>query len=93
MLACGAWLNAHAIRLLAHSIAEPAANGYARFGARAVGAVPLPSGALHDAALAELGRSTWSAEVAAAIDARVAHWLQLTDDELERIHAVDTTDR
>jgi hypothetical protein len=93
MLACAAWLNATAIGALARNVAESAANDYARFGARAVESVPLPTGALHDARLAELGRSAWSREVSIAIDHRVAHWLRLTDPECELIDALGTPGR
>jgi hypothetical protein len=93
MWACAAWLNATAIGALARSVAESAANDYARFGARAVESVPLPSGVLHDARLAELGRSAWNREVSMAIDHRVAHWLRLTDLECDLIDALDTPGR
>lgn len=93
MLACAAWLNGAVISTLARSVAEPAANDYARYGARAVGSVPLPAGALRDESLAELGRAEWSPEVGAAIDQRVAQWLRLTDHECEMVNALRTTGR
>jgi hypothetical protein len=88
MLACAAWLNASAIGLLARSVAEPAANNFARFGARAVGTVPLPAAALQDPKLADLGRSAWSTDVALAIDEQVARWLRLGDNDREVIRAL-----
>jgi hypothetical protein len=88
MLACAAWLNATAIGALARAVAEPAANGFARFGARAVGAVPMPTGVLRDRALADLGASTWSTDVARAIDECAARWLRLTDAQCEVLHAI-----
>ncbi len=45
-----AWLSATPIRELAGALAEPASGGYRRFGARAVGSVPLPPEVLMDAA-------------------------------------------
>lgn len=48
MLVIAAWLSAAPIGALARLDAEPAANGYARFGARAVGSVPFPAAALDD---------------------------------------------
>lgn len=38
-----AWLNSTWIRAAARATADPASGGYARFNARAVGAIPLPS--------------------------------------------------
>jgi hypothetical protein len=93
MAALAAWLNAAPIGALARLVAEPAANNHARFGARAVGSVPLPPGVLEDKELATLGRASWSSEVAAAIDARVAEWLELTLSEWEAIRAVGPTGR
>ena len=93
MLACAAWLNGTALGALARAVAEPAANDYARFGARAVASVPVPHGALQDDTLVELGRADWTPEVGAAIDRRVAHWLQLTDQEQELLDALHTTGR
>lgn len=45
-LALCAWLNSTYIRAVARAAADPANGGFARFNARAVGAVPLPPGAL-----------------------------------------------
>jgi hypothetical protein len=93
MFACAAWLNARVIAAVARSVAEPAANDFARFGARAVSAVPLPAGVLADTALAELGQSQWSPEVARAIDARAAEWLHLTDADSMVLDAIVPTGR
>lgn len=93
MFALAAWLNGTAIGALARSVAEPAANDHARFAARAVGAVPLPTGILADRQLAHLGRANWCVEVATAIDRHITTWLRLTDQELEAIDALGTIGR
>ena len=53
----------------------------------------MPAGVLRDRALADLGRADWSPDLARAIDARVATWLQLSDAEQEVIHAIVPTGR
>ena len=88
MLACTAWLNSTAIGALVRSIAEPAANGYARFGARVVGTAPLPVGVLNDPELAALGTATWCPEVRDAIDRLVARWLELSTKESGLVRAL-----
>jgi hypothetical protein len=55
--ALAAWLNSTWIRALARLRAAPAAGGFARFNAQVVGSLPLPTKALADPALAELGRA------------------------------------
>jgi hypothetical protein len=90
MLACAAWLNATIIGALARAIAEPAANGFARYGARAVGSIPVPVAVDDDQQLAALGESTWSDDVQAAIDERVARLLHLDDREREWVDALRT---
>ena len=73
-----AWLNSTWIRAAARSTADPASGGYARFNARAVGAVPLPPQALEDARLAELCRRGAAGEVIQEeLDALVGGWLEL----------------
>lgn len=89
MLALAAWLSSSPIGALARVVAEPAANGYARFGARAVGAVPLPAGVLDDPRLREYGAGAWSGSLAAALDAHVASLLDLGDSERDAINAID----
>ncbi len=83
MHALAAWLCAAPIRALARLRAEPAANGYARFGARAVGGVPLPAAILDDPLLQELGAARWSPRLAAALDAHVSRRLELSRAECE----------
>lgn len=90
MLALAAWLSSSPIGALARVVAEPAANGYARFGARAVGAVPLPPGILDDPRLREHGAEAWSGSVAAALDVHVASILDLTISERDAIRAIDS---
>lgn len=87
MHAIAAWLNAAPIRALARLVAESAANGYARFGARAVGSVPLPPGAINDTELAALGQQAWCPAVAEAIDSRVADILNLSRADLDAVRA------
>jgi hypothetical protein len=73
-----AWLNSTWIRAAARSTADPASGGYARFNARAVGAVPLPPQALEDGRLAELCRRGAAGEVIQEeLDALVGGWLEL----------------
>lgn len=73
-----AWLNSTWIRAAARAIADPANGGYARFNARAVGAVPLPPDALSDARLAALaGRAAEGQEIQEELDAIVGDWLGL----------------
>lgn len=48
------WLNCTWIRALARAGADPAANGFARFNARVVGGLPLPTAVLRDPDLAML---------------------------------------
>ena len=49
-----AWLNSSWIRAAARAVADPAANGYARFNSRVVGGLPLPPSVLLDPDLAAL---------------------------------------
>lgn len=49
-----AWLNSTWIRAAARAGADPASGGYARFNARVVGGLPLPTGVLSDPELADL---------------------------------------
>jgi hypothetical protein len=52
-----AWFNCTWIRAAAALTADPAANGFRRFNARVVGALPLPVGVLHDATLSHLAEA------------------------------------
>jgi hypothetical protein len=91
MFALAAWLTALPIRAIARRHAEPAANGYARFGARAVSGVPLPHGVLDDPLLQQLGRSPWSPHVEASLDAHAAQLLALSADDEDLLRAFDAT--
>lgn len=51
-----AWLNSTWIRAAARATADPASGGYARFNARAVGAIPLPPESLEQEHLIALAR-------------------------------------
>src|SRR3990172_11787517 len=63
-----AWLNSTWIGALATLVAQPASGGCARFGARAVGAVPLPAGVLGDPVLAAMTHAAVDHEVGQALD-------------------------
>lgn len=75
-----AWLNASVVNTLARAAAEPASGGYARFGARAIGSLPLPATVLGDPVLIRLGASGRDGEdVQQSIDDHVAGTLSLDD--------------
>lgn len=76
--ALAAWLNSTFARVSLERRALPAANGYFRFTAATVGALPTPPEALSDATLADLARAArGGADIAAELDARVAVLLGL----------------
>jgi hypothetical protein len=83
-----AWLNATPIRVLARLTAEPAAGGCARFAARAVSAIPLPSAALGDPVLAAFAHAAADHDVQEALDARAAELLGLSTSEHAAINAL-----
>lgn len=77
-LALSAWLNSTWIRVAARLTADQAASGFARFNARVVAALPLPSPALTDPALAELAlRGAAGDPIQEELDAVVAEHLAL----------------
>src|SRR5690606_34824558 len=77
-LALTAWLNSTWLRVAARAAADVAANGFARFNARVVAALPLPLEVLSDGALAALAeRGARGEPVQEEIDARVALHLAL----------------
>ena len=77
-LALCAWLNSTWIRAAARATADPASGGFARFNARAVGAVPLPRAALGDERLTALARRGGAGDdVQAELDELVGTWLEL----------------
>ncbi len=77
-LALCAWLNSTWIRVAARATADPAASGFARFNARVVAELPLPSKALDDATLADLAlRATRGDTIQEELDAVVAEHLSL----------------
>jgi hypothetical protein len=76
-----AWLNCTWIRALARLRAEPAAGGAARFGARTVGAVPLPSAVLRLPDLAAMTDAAATRDVQADLDECSADLLDLTHDD------------
>ncbi|HEU5169314.1 MAG TPA: N-6 DNA methylase [Gemmatimonadales bacterium] len=77
-----AWLNCTWMRAAARLVATPAAGGYARFGAAAVGGLPLPDAVLHDAELAELARAGAAGRVVQPdLDDLAARHLALTAAE------------
>jgi hypothetical protein len=83
-----AWLNATPIRVLARLVAEPAAGGCARFAARAVGAIPLPSVALGDPVLAAFCHAAAGHDIQEALDTHVAQLLDLSTAERRLLDAV-----
>lgn len=91
MFALAAWLNSTVCTVLAQSVAEAASGGHFRFGARAVGSLPLPPGCLDNDTLAALGRGPWSEAVAREINRHVAMSLGLSSAEQERFDAFVTT--
>jgi hypothetical protein len=79
-LALTAWLNSTWIRVAARATADLAANGFARFNARVVGALPLPAGVLEDAQLMSVtDRGTRGQNIQEELDAIVATHLGLSE--------------
>ncbi|HQR17555.1 MAG TPA: N-6 DNA methylase [Gemmatimonadales bacterium] len=73
-----AWLNSTWIRAAARATADPASGGYARFNARVVGSVPLPSGVLHDSRFTDLAvRAAGGEAIQEELDALVGDCLNL----------------
>lgn len=73
-----AWLNAGPIRSLARAGADPARGGFARFNARVVGDLPLPSRALDDETLLTIAEEgAKGKEVQDVLDRTVADLLGL----------------
>ncbi len=73
-----AWLNSTWIRAAARATADPASGGYARFNARVVGGVPLPSGVPDDPRFANLAVQAVGGEaIQEELDALVADCLAL----------------
>jgi len=62
-LRLAAWLNSSWVRAAARAVADPAANGYARFNARVVGGLPLPPSVLVDPDLAALATAGIAGEL------------------------------
>jgi methylase of polypeptide subunit release factors len=88
-LALCAWLNSTWIRAVARATADPANGGYARFNARAVGAVPLPPQVLEDARLTTLAvRGAAGEEVQEELDVLVGDWLGLGADDRRKLSHV-----
>jgi hypothetical protein len=77
-LALSAWLNSTWIRAVARATADVAAGGFARFNARVIAELPLPSGVLADRELVRLaGRGGAGEEVQEELDAVCAAHLAL----------------
>jgi len=79
-LRLAAWLNATWLRAAARLTAVPASNGYVRFTARTVGALPLPEGVANDPEL-----------VALALDAAAGDPIQERLDDVCAAHLALTT--
>jgi hypothetical protein len=87
--AVAAWLNATWIRAIARAGAVPASGGFARFNARVVARLPLPSSALTDPALARLARVARSGvAVQEDLDDLVARHLGLSSSAQKKLRAV-----
>ena len=77
-LALAAWLNSTWIRVAARAAADVAASGFARFNARVVAALPLPTAVPADRRLAQLAeRGAAGESVQEEVDAIVAEHLAL----------------
>lgn len=90
-----AWLNAPTIQAMAHLQADPAASGFRRFNARAVGAVPLPDSVLACPDLVRQGTSTDPSSVE-VLDAIAGRHLNLSPEDrhaLRSVLAPATSDR
>ncbi|MEO5826878.1 MAG: N-6 DNA methylase [Gemmatimonadales bacterium] len=95
MHALTAWLNSTWIGALARVRAEPAANGYARFAARAIGSLPLLEAGQQWHHLAELGAARGkgrgdSTHLDRAIDDEVSRALNLTANDRIELAALAT---
>jgi hypothetical protein len=78
--ALAAWLNSTWLRAVAMLGAVPAANGFFRFNAGVVKALPLPPAALRDRDLAQLALEGQAGKlVAGELDALVARHLTLSE--------------
>ncbi len=87
-LVLAAWLNSTCIRALARLGADPASGGFARFNARAVGALPLPDSVLADAALAEWAKGAGPEPDQRELDDLTASHLDLSAAELRVLSSV-----
>jgi hypothetical protein len=77
-LGLAAWLNCSWLRAAAAHGADEARGGYRRFGARVVGALPLPPAAVHDRDLVAIARRGAERRVQEELDARAADLLGLS---------------
>jgi hypothetical protein len=77
-LGLAAWLNCSWLRAAAAHGADEARGGYRRFGARVVGALPLPAAAVHDRDLVAIARRGAERPVQEELDARAADLLGLS---------------
>ncbi|HTS88181.1 MAG TPA: N-6 DNA methylase [Gemmatimonadales bacterium] len=96
-LTLSAWLNCTWVRALARAAADIASGGFARFNARVVASLPLPTAVLSDQRLARLAdRAGRGEQVAKELDAITAQHLQLSAEErslLARFVGADSADR
>lgn len=92
-----AWLNSTWLRVLARASADRAAGGFARFNARVVAELPLPSTVIGDRRLTELARRGAAGQpIQEELDAVCAEHLALSRDiqaVLARAAGAGTTDR
>jgi hypothetical protein len=90
-----AWLNSTWLRAIALLVAVPAAGGFARFNARTIGQLPLPTTAPDDSGLSVLAQRGRAGEaVQEELDEIVARHLGLTSTAQNALRAVvDSTPR
>jgi hypothetical protein len=87
-LTLAAWLNATWLRAIAALVALPAAGGYHRFGAAAIGSLPLPPAASGDGRLPRIAARMAAGELLQEeLDAVTAELLGLDDGDREALAA------
>jgi hypothetical protein len=87
-LTLAAWLNATWLRAVAALVALPAAGGYHRFGAAAIGSLPLPPAAARDDRLPRIAARMAAGELLQdELDAVTAELLGLDDGDRQALAA------
>lgn len=89
-LRLAAWLNSTWVRAAARLAAPPAANGFGRFTAHVVAALPLPDATLADAALSDLALAgARGDDIQPDLDAHTARILALTPAAADALAAAE----